>query len=108
VSPAAALIDSTFPETLARNHRQWPVTGDSMSDNYIVEIEPPASAGSARDKVQAGIVVREHAGFRFFAASRAFFDLEQRLFKSPQAAAEAALRQLSFSQLDSHHQGSAS
>ena len=79
-----------------------------MANNYIVEIEPPASVGSARNKVQAGIVVREHAGFRFFAASHAFFDLEQRLFKSPQAAAEAALRQLSFSQLNSNHQGSAS
>jgi hypothetical protein len=79
-----------------------------MSDNYIVEVEPSASTGFARNKVQAGIVVREHAGFRFYAASHAFFDLEQHVFKSPQAAAEAARRQLSFSKLNSQQQGSAS
>ena len=66
-----------------------------MSDNYVVEIEPQAPAVSAGKTVQAGIVIHERGGYRFFAADDAFFGLEQRVFKSPQAAAEAALRQLS-------------
>jgi hypothetical protein len=57
-------------------------------DNYIIEIRPP----SAGRTVQAGIVVRDGHGFRFFAAADAFYALEQRLFKNPKAAEEAALR----------------
>jgi hypothetical protein len=59
-----------------------------MSDNYVIEIRPEP----ARRVVQAGIVVRDREGFRFFAATDDFFGLEQRVFKSPQAAADAALR----------------
>ncbi|MGB6172905.1 MAG: hypothetical protein WBG12_13165 [Xanthobacteraceae bacterium] len=66
-----------------------------MSDNYIIEIEPKAVAGSFPETVQAGLVIRECTGFRFFAATRVFFDLEQQVFKTPQAAAEAALRRFS-------------
>lgn len=77
-------------------------------DNYIVEIEPPASAGPSPGTVQAGIVVRECSGFRFFAATPAFFGLEQRVFKSPQAAANAALRHLSLRHLNPQPQRSAS
>jgi hypothetical protein len=62
--------------------------GVVMSDNYIIEIRPESAGRS----VQAGIVVREREGFRFFAAVDDFFGLEQRVFKTPQAAAEAALR----------------
>jgi hypothetical protein len=72
-----------------------PPEGDAMSDNYIIEIEPQTSAGSIPETVQAGLVIRECTGFRFFAATRAFFDLEQQVFKSPQAAAAAALRHFS-------------
>ena len=61
-----------------------------MSDNYIIEIRP----GKSGKTVQAGIVIREGGGFRFFAASDAFFDLEQRVFKNPQAAAASALRHI--------------
>jgi hypothetical protein len=66
-----------------------------MSDNYIIEIEPKTATGSSPETVQAGLVIRECTGFRFFAATRVFFDLEQQVFKSPQAAAEAALRHFS-------------
>ena len=66
-----------------------------MSDNYIIEIEPKTTTGSFPETVQAGLVIRECSGFRFFAATRVFFDLEQHVFKSPQAAAEAALRHFS-------------
>ncbi|MGA2893266.1 MAG: hypothetical protein ABSE22_10375 [Xanthobacteraceae bacterium] len=60
-----------------------------MSNNYIIEIRPE-SVGST---VQAGLVVRDGRGFRFFAASDAFYSLESQIFKDPQAAAAAALRQ---------------
>ena len=66
-----------------------------MSDNYIIGIEPKTAAGSFPETVQAGLVIRECTGFRFFAATRTFCDLEQQVFKSPQAAAEAALRHFS-------------
>lgn len=61
-----------------------------MSDNYIIEIRPEPSGRT----VQAGIVVRDDGGFRFFAASETFFGLEQRVFKNPQGAAAAALRHI--------------
>jgi hypothetical protein len=59
-----------------------------MSDNYIIEIRP-ASTGV---KVQAGVIVRDGRGFRFFAATRAFDRLEGQLFANPKAAERAALR----------------
>jgi hypothetical protein len=59
-----------------------------MTDNYIVEIRPKF----AHVTVQAGIVVRDGHGFRFFAATHAFNALEGQIFKSPKAAAHAALQ----------------
>jgi hypothetical protein len=61
-----------------------------MSDNYIIEIRPKAVGIT----VQAGIVVRDGRGFRFFAATHAFNPLEGQLFKNPRAAERAALRQV--------------
>lgn len=58
-----------------------------MFDNYIIEIDP-ASAGIT---VQAGLVVRDGPGFRFFAATRAFDRLDGQLFANPKAAEQAAL-----------------
>jgi hypothetical protein len=59
-----------------------------MSDNYIIEIRPNAAGIT----VQAGIVVRDGRGFRFFAATHAFNPLEGHLFRSPKEAEKAALR----------------
>jgi hypothetical protein len=59
-----------------------------VSDNYIIEIRP----NSAGITVQAGIVVRDGHGFRFFAATDAFYGLERQFFKSPRAAEKAASR----------------
>jgi hypothetical protein len=59
-----------------------------MSDNYIIEIRPSAVGIT----VQAGVVVRDGRGFRFFAATHAFNRLEGRFFESPKAAERAALR----------------
>jgi hypothetical protein len=59
-----------------------------MSNNYIIEIRPKPAGNT----VQAGIVVRDGHGFRFFAATDAFYSLESQIFKNPQAAADAALR----------------
>ena len=59
-----------------------------MSDNYVIEIRPPSTGIT----VQAGLVVRDGDGFRFFAASRAFFALEGEMFKNPRAAEHAALQ----------------
>jgi hypothetical protein len=53
-----------------------------MSDTYIIEVSSQA----------AGIVVRDIAGFRFFAASKRFFALEGRLFRNAREAERAALR----------------
>ena len=57
-----------------------------MSDNYIIEIRPK----SVGVTVQAGLVVRDGRGFRFFAATAAFNSLEGKLFKNPKAAERAA------------------
>jgi acid phosphatase family membrane protein YuiD len=59
-----------------------------MSDNYIIEIRPKFTHAT----VQAGIVVRDGHGFRFFAAAHAFNALEGQFFKSPKAAEQAALQ----------------
>jgi hypothetical protein len=53
-----------------------------MSDRYIIEV------GSQ----QAGIVVRDPEGFRFFAASQIFFQLEGRVFRTVRDAERAAAR----------------
>lgn len=58
-----------------------------MSDNYIIEIRPQAVGGT----VQAGIVVRDRHGFRFFAATHTFDCLEGQRFSTPKAAERAAL-----------------
>ena len=63
------------------------VAASTMSDNYIIEIRPTAAV-----TVQAGIVVRDGRGFRFFAATHAFNPLEGHLFKNPREAERAALR----------------
>jgi hypothetical protein len=59
-----------------------------MFDNYIIEIRPKAMGIT----VQAGIIVRDGRGFRFFAATHAFNPLEGHLFKNPREAEKAALR----------------
>jgi hypothetical protein len=51
-----------------------------MSDSYIIEVSSQA----------AGIVVRDTAGFRFFAASHKFNPLEGRLFRSAREAERVA------------------
>jgi len=58
-----------------------------MLDNYIIEVRPK----SVGITVQAGVVVRDGRGFRFFAATDAFNSLEGQLFKNPKAAERAAL-----------------
>lgn len=59
-----------------------------MFDNYVIEIRPK----SAGITVQAGIVVRDGGGFRFFAAAHVFSSLDGQLFKTPKAAEHAAFR----------------
>jgi hypothetical protein len=61
-----------------------------MSDNYIIEIRPQSRGIT----VQAGIVVRDGRGFRFFAATHAFNSLEGHVFKSPREAERAAMRSI--------------
>lgn len=56
-----------------------------MSDTYIIEV------GSQ----PAGIVVRGTGGYRFFAASPRFYQLEGRLFRNPREAERAAHRRAS-------------
>jgi hypothetical protein len=51
-----------------------------MSNSYIIEVSSQA----------AGIVVRDAAGYRFFAASQPFFRLDGRLFRSAADAQRAA------------------
>ncbi|MCO5130745.1 MAG: hypothetical protein M9932_09260 [Xanthobacteraceae bacterium] len=53
-----------------------------MSDSYIIEVSSEP----------AGIVVRDKAGFRFFAAAPRFFRLEGQLFRSARDAERAAAR----------------
>ena len=60
----------------------------ALSDNYVIEIRSQPTGRT----VQAGIVVRDGRGFRFFAALDDFYALEQRVFKNPKAAEEAARR----------------
>ncbi|HEV2674763.1 MAG TPA: hypothetical protein VGV37_09490 [Aliidongia sp.] len=50
-----------------------------MSAAYIIEAA----------EFSAGIVIREQAGFRFFAASPRFDEFDRRLFKSIHAAERA-------------------
>jgi len=51
-----------------------------MSDSYIIEVSSRA----------AGIVVRDKAGFRFFAAAPQFFRLEGQIFRNARDAERAA------------------
>jgi hypothetical protein len=53
-----------------------------MSDSYIIEVSSQP----------AGIVVRNPRGFRFFAASQQFHQMEGRLFRSAREAERAAVR----------------
>jgi hypothetical protein len=53
-----------------------------MSDSYIIEVSSQP----------AGIVVRNPRGFRFFAASQQFHQMEGRLFRSAREAERAAFR----------------
>jgi hypothetical protein len=53
-----------------------------MNDSYIIETARGA----------AGIVVRDGAGFRFFAAAHAFAGMEGQFFCNPKAAETAARR----------------
>jgi hypothetical protein len=51
-----------------------------MSTSYIIEV----------GETPAGLVISEGRGFRFHSAARDFDQLEDRLFATPGAAAEAA------------------
>jgi hypothetical protein len=53
-----------------------------MSDTYIIEVASQA----------AGIVVRDSGGYRFFAASHRFNELEGQLFRNAREAERAARR----------------
>ena len=53
-----------------------------MSDTYIIEVASQA----------AGIVVRDPDGFRFFAASHRFNQLEGQIFRNAREAERAARR----------------
>jgi hypothetical protein len=53
-----------------------------MSDTYIIEVSSEA----------AGIVVRDKAGFRFFAATHRFNPLDGQIFKNARDAERAATR----------------
>jgi hypothetical protein len=56
--------------------------GLEMSDTYIIEVRSQA----------AGIVVRDHEGYRFFAASHRFNPIEGQVFRNAREAERAALR----------------
>ena len=60
------------------------IKGWVMSDTYVIEV------GSQ----QAGIVVRDPGGYRFFAASQRFYRLEGQLFRNAREAERAARRLL--------------
>lgn len=53
-----------------------------MANSYIIEVSSKP----------AGIVVRDDAGYRFFAATHAFNSLEGRYFRSARDAERAAIR----------------
>ena len=55
-----------------------------MASAHVIEV----------DDRTAGIVVREHGGFRFFASERAFHPLEGALFRTIDQAARAARERL--------------
>ena len=55
-----------------------------MASAHVIEV----------DDRTAGIVVREHGGFRFFASERAFSSLEGALFRSADQAARAVRERL--------------
>jgi hypothetical protein len=55
-----------------------------MSDTYIIEVRSEP----------AGIVVRDRAGFRFFAASKTFQRMEGQYFRSAREAEREALAQI--------------
>jgi hypothetical protein len=52
-----------------------------MSDTYIIEVNSQA----------AGIVVRNHDGYRFFAATHRFNRMEGQLFRNAREAERAAI-----------------
>jgi hypothetical protein len=51
-----------------------------MRESYVIEV----------DDLSAGIVVREHAGYRFFAAAAQFFHLDGQIFGTVWRAEQAA------------------
>jgi hypothetical protein len=53
-----------------------------VSGAYVIEV----------DDVAAGVLVRDHDAYRFFAASRDFHLLEGGVFRTPHAAQKAAER----------------
>ncbi|MEI9983800.1 MAG: hypothetical protein WDN69_11685 [Aliidongia sp.] len=53
-----------------------------MSGTYVIEAA----------EIGAGIVIRERAGFRFFAAAKPFVGLDGHIFKTVNAAQRAADR----------------
>ena len=55
-----------------------------MASAHVIEV----------DDRTAGIVVREHGGFRFFASERAFSSLEGAVFRTADQAARAARERL--------------
>jgi hypothetical protein len=57
-------------------------SGLEMSDTYIIEVGSQA----------AGILLREHGGYRFFAATHRFNRLEGQLFRNAREADRAARR----------------
>lgn len=67
------------------NSSEMPANADGrfiMSDTYIIEVHSAA----------AGLVLRDHGGFRFFSANAAFAALDGLLFNDPTDAERAALR----------------
>ena len=61
-----------------------------MSEAYLIEATTPFRAGQQRHKLEAGLVLRERGGFRFFAANALFAAIENRLFRRPAEAERAA------------------
>lgn len=56
-----------------------------MSEAYLIEATDPF-----RRQIDAGLVLRERGGFRFFAAHALFAAIENRLFRRPAEAERAA------------------